>query len=336
MMNPTSICKALLAVLAGLGISATAERGPTATPEVNTSDSRQAIERALPYLARQTASWIEQYKCTSCHQVPHALWAMNEAHRLGFAVDDRLPKWNRWSVEFVISKAEGVEGTEPLAREKADELSQLLLARATDFAESQAESKSTREQLIALLQRARHEDGQWRAGGQLPDQKRPKPETDEATSMWSALALGDHGAQNDFPVAFNDQSRVAADARSSSLEHLGLRYLMARANRNTSAAAELGREILSHQNDDGGWGWLLDGASDALGTGHALYALTQPKEGEAREAIRRAREFLIRAQEADGSWRVPSTLAGHAGPYVVSNDWGTAWAVIGLMKSQNP
>jgi hypothetical protein len=84
-------------------------------------EPRQAVTRALPYLAKQTEAWIENNKCTSCHQVPHALWAMNSARTAGFEVDSRLIEWNRWATTFVLRGMDDSEETTASARDRADE-----------------------------------------------------------------------------------------------------------------------------------------------------------------------------------------------------------------------
>ena len=98
--------------------------------------------------------------------------------------------------------------------------------------------------------------------------------------------------------------------------------------------AELRTELLSKQHEDGGWGWLTDNRSDALGTGIVLFALSH-KPQAATAAIEKARRFLLDTQEEDGSWIVPSTLKRAKGSVKeTSTYWGTAWAVIGLARTQ--
>jgi len=329
----------VLAVLlfAGFGFRAAAERESPAPIKPQTKgaagDTHAVVKLALPYLARQTAEWIEQKKCTSCHQVPHSLWAMNEARGQGFSVDERLAGWNRWSVDFVLAQAEKADGP----GERADELYQMLLigslADADSDAEAQNRSAPLRDRLLAALRSAQNEDGSWHAGGQLPDQKRTKQETDEVTTMWSLLALRSVGRPNDKQTSRDEPRKDISRVPSHSLEHLALRYLLS-TEIGESEQAALQKEILAHQNEDGGWGWLLRDSSDALATGQALYALSHMLPEHGREAVSRGRHFLLRTQQPDGSWQVPSTLLEKANqPYTVSNDWGTAWAVIGLTRT---
>lgn len=321
---------------AGDRTGATPARPTAAKPSLE--ERRAAVQRALPYLARQTGAWIEQNKCTSCHQVPHALWAMNDARRGGFAVDDRLAEWNRWSVDFVLRLADGPDAKVEDVRERADEIYQLLLAGSTASAESDAGvdkgSESQRKRLISLLKLGQSEAGSWPAGGRLPDQKRPKQETDESTTLWSLLTLRTAGLDDEGRADTATRARAMLEARSTSTEHLALRYMLARDVGDSAHTSELRKLLLAHQNDDGGWGWLLEEPSDALATGQALYALSHVGQDARGGAVARAQRFLVRTQQSDGSWHVPGTLTELGNkPYVVSNDWGTAWAVIGLMRT---
>lgn len=298
---------------------------------------RAAVQRALPYLARRTDAWIKQNKCNSCHQVPHALWAMNEARDGGFVVDDRLAEWNQWSMAFVLRDTENAEDIKTLAGERTDELYQLLLARAATNAPTAGGPTSAREKLASMLHLGKDQSGRWRAGGRLPDQKRPKRETDEVTTFWSlhaARSLGTHSrsTNSDREFATPDLTHTG-----TSTEHLILKYLLSLQDGQTDQAASFQLQILAHQNDDGGWGWLLHDASDALATGQVLYALSFMNSTQVDKPVERARRFLLQTQQEDGSWIVPSTLEEeHAKPSVVSNDWGTAWAVIGLARTITP
>ena len=61
------------------------------------------------------------------------------------------------------------------------------------------------------------------------------------------------------------------------------------------------------QRADGGWGWRCDEDSDALGTGIALYALAGDQLPPTHPAISNASRFLLKTQNADGSWSVRGT-----------------------------
>jgi len=128
---------------------------------------------------------------------------------------------------------------------------------------------------------------------------------------------------------------LKSDGNSASIEHLVLRYLTAaQGDEGSGGGARLLDELLRSQNNNGGWGWRLDGPSDALGTGYALYGLSFVEPQRREPAVQRAWDFLAQTQRSNAAWNVPSTLEEkHGAAYVVANDWGTAWAVIGLTRT---
>jgi hypothetical protein len=100
-------------------------------------------------------------------------------------------------------------------------------------------------------------------------------------------------------------------------------------------AADLLAQLRSRQNPDGGWAWRGSGDSDAFATGQALYALNQCGQRDA--VVQRAAGYLIKSQQADGAWDVPSrAISSATNPgrlerlAPIYQYWGTAWASIGL------
>ncbi|MBT7741972.1 MAG: hypothetical protein HN727_09250, partial [Opitutae bacterium] len=85
-------------------------------------------------------------------------------------------------------------------------------------------------------------------------------------------------------------------------------------------------------------GWLTSEQSDALGTGIALYALRLADSESNLTSMLKAQEFLLSNQKKDGSWDVRSTK-GKKREFIeeTSSYWGTAWAILGLIKGlKNP
>ena len=77
--------------------------------------------------------------------------------------------------------------------------------------------------------------------------------------------------------------------------------------------------------------------SDAFATGLAMYVLAQSPSKDVHEPLLRARDFLVKTQQADGSWLMKSRPAPPPGPgparYLTPiRYWGTAWATIGLVQ----
>ncbi|HTH46373.1 MAG TPA: hypothetical protein VMB21_02575, partial [Candidatus Limnocylindria bacterium] len=60
----------------------------------------QAINRGLSFLARDAIAWKEEHNCASCHHAALVVWAMNEAKRGGYAVDEPVrTDMTRWLTE---------------------------------------------------------------------------------------------------------------------------------------------------------------------------------------------------------------------------------------------
>jgi len=97
------------------------------------------------------------------------------------------------------------------------------------------------------------------------------------------------------------------------------------------------KQIVSLQRPEGGWGQSPDMQSDAYATGLVLYSLAEARFPLDDPAIAKARAFLANSQEPGGSWAMTSRPGGPGGksaknlqPIAYS---GTAWAVMGLMRS---
>jgi hypothetical protein len=121
---------------------------------------------------------------------------------------------------------------------------------------------------------------------------------------------------------------------------LGLHWTGA-AKAQIAAAA---KDLASQQREDGGWAQYPDRATDAYATGLALSALSMTDPAAASSAVyRRGVDYLLRTQEADGSWHVATRAFGFQ-PYFESgfphghDQWismaATAWSVMALMPAE--
>jgi hypothetical protein len=97
--------------------------------------------------------------------------------------------------------------------------------------------------------------------------------------------------------------------------------------------------LLALQRGDGGWAQTPNLDSDAYATGLSMYALHEAGMPVSDPVYARGAAYLLRTQEADGSWHVKSRAAGFQ-PYFQSgfphdhDQWisgaATAWAAIAL------
>ena len=293
--------------------------------------AKESISKGLQYLEESGKRWKEKRGCVSCHQIPPMIWAMNLALNAGIGgvTTTQVDQWAEWStdyVNFVKPPQKATCDPKETMTANLDTMAGLLLAIPPTGA------SDWRRRFAEHLVDQQADDGSWNPCGQLPAQKRKIEETTLATTLWIANCL----ENEDYDY---QRSRVAQklDALNTvqTAEILSLQILL------SDHYSEIDRDavldsLLNSQNEDGGWGWRLDQQSDALGTGLALYALTQV-DSKRSEVIQKAavdaKKFLISTQEADGKWLVPGTKKSAQGrPTQTANDWGTAWAVIALIE----
>ncbi|MFH5802978.1 hypothetical protein [Alienimonas sp. DA493] len=299
---------------------------PDESAPADAAAARAAVERAVPYLQTAGDRWIEQKDCVSCHRVGNQLWALGVAAQSGAAGDGRFEERAAWAA--MASLAETDDGP-PAGAGNREGVAQLLLAPG---AVPDAEQRAA---LVALLRDGQREDGGWDAGGQLPMQKRPKAETEVASALWIALAL--HGADAADPAV--DRAAAFADAAPTpvSVEPLAARLLLAAARDEPAARDRLIADLKTNQRPDGGWGWLTDEQSDALGTGLALFALLEAGVPPGDPAALAARRFLVDSQRPDGSWAVRGTKEKGRGRVTeTASYWGAAWATAALARGLPP
>src|SRR5262245_41288222 len=148
---------------------------------------RAAVERSLPFVQVEGQRWIDDKKCVTCHQVPFMVWALNAAADRGLAVDrQKLSDWRTWATDWkhMATKEQLEQGEQATLSKHHDSVAQMLLGR------SMRDTAAAWPGLFAeRLAAGQLEDGSWKAGGQLPSQKRPERETQEVSTMWSLVAL---------------------------------------------------------------------------------------------------------------------------------------------------
>ncbi len=299
------------------------------SPDSGLDRARQAVEAALPFLQEDGVAWMEGRvpiqggdACVSCHHVPFAVWSHAEASRAGLEVGEGMPDLTRRAVEFL-----GRPG-----KPRASNVAPVLLGPVESGALSEAWTSASGGDLVTELLGQRERSGGWRARGQFPTQRRPVSESDEVATMWSLLALRGHGQNG--AAQETDDLPTGGD---KTIEWLAAKALIA-----TEISPESARPstvaLIDVQNADGGWPWAAGEMSNAYSTGQALYALAIAggDHAEFRDALSRARRYLVQTQGNDGTWNVASALISEKGNPerdVIYHYWGTAWAVIGLARS---
>jgi squalene-hopene/tetraprenyl-beta-curcumene cyclase len=291
--------------------------------------------RAVPFLEREGAEWMEERKCVSCHQIPSMIWSLqraSEANLLEAADVQKLTEWTAWAHDWRHWMGpENVTNEQTHADKDVEMLAHLVLARPAGTG-GEAEPVARWRQHLLRNQQA---DGSWKAGGQYPLARRPAREIQEVTTMWVLLALGGTEPKGDEPSESSARALawLAKSEPGKSVEWHALNLLLKRQFGPAADLAPAVDSLLKLQNPDGGWPWLSGEPSDALGTGYALYALAPALTPASIAAIQHATTFLATTQTAEGSWPCPSTRAKDQRKVrETTTYWGTAWAVTGLLE----
>jgi hypothetical protein len=309
------------------------------------------VERGLQFLQKEAFRWKSTKSCAACHHAASMLWTFNEARAHGYSVDEQALKEIRaWAFAdmqtnsltdqapprdvlnlgwvYVLLSAETVPGfNSPSASNRQD-------PPATDKAGASTGDAilSARQTLLHQITVKQTADGSW---GRPLDERVPLGGPVEDIAVLARLALLQSGDKSTLVTdCINKAERwLAANRDKPSRQGRNLRLLM-----NVfegKPAAELAPAIAAiraEQNADGGWSQTPDMTSDAYATGQTLYVLARAGVKKEAPEMTRGVEFLTHTQREDGSW--PMTSRVHAKDLSPITGAGTAWAVLGLIRSE--
>ncbi|MDZ4289973.1 MAG: prenyltransferase/squalene oxidase repeat-containing protein [Prosthecobacter sp.] len=323
------------------------------------SPLRLAVGKSLTYLTDGGREWMEDRNCVSCHHTPMTIWSLHHAKQNGFTVDEEtLAKVMAWSLDPKLrlmprppekkvapepeAKGEKPEAADPGADNPPFDATYFILA--TDRVEPSFVPAPTRAILVRKLLDKQEADGSWLSYVAHP----PMLDRGETTTLNVLLALlGKDGKCEPTDPDWNGRKTQAleflakskpSDELQPKLWRLLLRkYLGPTANLPGTQAEEV-KVILGQQHADGGWGQTPALPSDAFATGQVLYLLTAADCQISPETRTKAIGFLLKNQQADGSWLMasrarllPKPSAG-AGNLDMIRYAGTAWAAMGLIS----
>jgi len=215
---------------------------------------------------------------------------------------------------------------------------------ALGFGAAGTQDEVTREGLkktLATVIGQQRPDGSW--GLQSPWEpigSNPEVMTTLALLALAAPAAPDLGPEGktarEKGLAWLSSSKTDETAQGAALKLI----LWRRLARPATEQEPLLKKVLALQNPDGGWSQTKDLPSDAYATGQSLYALAEAGYPLSDPAVEKARTFLVKSQQADGSWAMSSRpnprdgkSAKNLAPITYS---GSAWAVLGLMRTAQP
>lgn len=311
-----------------------------AVPAPQTPGARGAIDRGIAFLTIDAVAWKNEHGCVSCHHASLIAWALHEAKVRGHEVDQTLLS------DLTTSLAEAGDGTTSV--ERPSNAPNAINTKAVYFALAleadpapNATARAGLKRMLDTVKRDQTDNGSW---AWWPRTRPPIfGDSDEDVSTTALLALAGAGADDEAAKAALEKGYrwLRATQSGDSAQTLALRLVLnRRLGRSAEELAPLAERIRARQNPDGGWNQAPMMASDAWATGQALYALAHvaaPDESTAR-AVARGQAFLVRTQEANGSWPMSSRPIepGGAGSnsLVPITGAGAAWAVLGLVRTE--
>ena len=200
-----------------------------------------------------------------------------------------------------------------------------------------------RDGVIDLMSQIQLADGSWTPGGQLTGMLWTLPTANQATTMWTTLALASYDTPDSKRSASIEKALVYLRQQTpnpDNREWLAIRILFERQFGSAEDVAKLRQQLLDARNGDGAWGWEKGVPSDALTTGLAIYVLAKVRAGDDSSVFRDARKWLLASQQSDGSWLTPAknfTKSTDPERLKVRDEiyhyWGTAWVAIGLLET---
>jgi hypothetical protein len=294
------------------------------------ADEADALARGIQYLSRAVPEWPRENKCHSCHNNGDAARALYRAVEIGDAIPAGVLEENdvwlrhpeRWQAE---------KGDEPFHDAKLARL-QFTLALSAAFQAKRIEDRTIIDQAVDTIAREQDDQGAW----SLVSPDDPGSPTTYGRALASALIV-EMLRQTD-EVRYRPHITKTRDwflARPIVSVLDASSTLVALADQTGANATQKRREALAvlrkGRSDDGGWGLYPNDPPTIFDTAIALLALQRVDSPEHVGWIADGRLFLIRFQNADGSW--PETTRPTGGVSYAQRVSTTAWATLALMAT---
>lgn len=272
-------------------------------PPVSADVLKPAVQKILPLLEQGAAgSMKERPRCFTCHNQGLPLMALTTAKRYGFAVDEELlKKQGEFIAGFLERNRPAFLNGKGTGGQVATAGEALRALETVDW--NPDETTAAVSEYLLTFQK---DSGHWKMTSD-----RPPSESSHFTANYLAIR-----ALQQFST---DEQKERRDQRIEQARQWLLktapqetedRVFQLRSLHRLNAADELAKaaaELLATQRDDGGWSQKPDMESDAYATGSALVALHETGRLKASDtAYQRGLRFLLKTQQADGSWHVKS------------------------------
>jgi ankyrin repeat protein len=318
---------------------------------------REAAARAVARLQASQKDWFDQEVCTSCHHQFLPALAYREAREHGIPVDEKIARADAAQAFRNFTKVDGERLESALEQARMVDVaiggSYSLLAADAAGVRSNV-TAGVRPNLITaayarFIAGRQKRDGHWVSFDERPPQSY-SVFTATAVSLRAIDLYSDSRQRADTQTRIGRarawlESHTAPDTEGRTFQLRGLVWSKA----DHAALDRFLRALERTQQADGGWGSIEGRPSDAYSTGQALVALNEAGVPVSDPRWQRGIAFLLRTQQSDGTWRVPTRLNPPAplspdyfeSSYPYGHDqfisaMGASWAVMALARDLGP
>ena len=325
-------------VLAAFALPAPAKAQMTKVAKTDSIETRAAAEKAVALMQTSYLSSFREGGCVSCHAGNITSFAVAKARSRGLHIEEtqasELARNTR--LGFAGGVDAFLERTDPPAPEI---FTYSLLALAME----NVPADRTTDALVHNLAAQQLTDHSWRQPGVV----RPPTLDGHCSSTAFNIFVLQHYAPPARAAEIKTRIQGAAQLLAATtpvttedhvMRLLGLTW----AGWDTRQLANMRDGVLALQRPDGGWAQTKHLDSDAYATGTALFALKEAGLAQTTTAYRKAVQYLLNTQAADGSWKV-SSRSPKFQPYFESgfpyghdqwiSQWATGWASIALANA---
>ena len=270
-------------------------------------------DKAIDFLSREVPRWKRENGCFSCHNNGDAARALYRARRLAAAKDTTA--WLTRPGDWQNNRGDPRFGNKPLIQiQFASALQEALQSGATNDRQ-------------ALIQAAADLLPYQDAAGSWPVEADENP----GSPVTYGAALATYIARQTLSAADAARFREPIERASAWLRKQNPRSTLDAAALVMGANSASALAVLKRaQASDGGFGPYANSPSEPFDTAMAILALKAA--GGNAEEIRKARKWLVSAQQPDGSWLETTRPAGSQS--YAQRMSTTAWATIALLESR--
>ena len=265
---------------------------------------REAATRGVAAIQKAQSTWYTTNKqvCASCHHQYQPSLAFRAAREHGVPVDEAIARADAVKA-FTFADIDRAIQYLYVIEPAMDDAYRMVAAHAAGVPPNLGAAVYAR-----LLISRQNRDGDWDGFHQRPP---------SSYSRFTMAALGlravqvyHHPSQKAAAAAAVARARKFLESREArateeqAYKLIGLKW----AGAERATLQRLARELKAVQREDGGWGALAGRDSDVYATAQALVALREGGVGDIDPGWRRGIDYLLKAQAADGSWRLKSRL----------------------------